>query len=94
MSSAQLGIVVQHLRKLAVVPSIGPRPDRELLDDFLTNRDEEAFAALVRRHGAMVLNVCRGVLRHEQDAEDAFQATFHALARKADTIRQPEAVAG
>jgi RNA polymerase sigma factor (sigma-70 family) len=68
--------------------------DRQLLERFIAQRDEAAFAALVRQHGPMVLNVCRGVLRHEQDAEDAFQATFLVLARKADSIRQPEAVAG
>src|SRR5205085_77303 len=66
----------------------------QLLERFATRRDESAFAELVRQHGPMVLHVCRSVLRHEQDAEDAFQATFLVLARKADSIRRPEAVAG
>jgi RNA polymerase sigma-70 factor (ECF subfamily) len=57
-----------------------------LLHRFAALRDEAAFAALVQRHGAMVLRVCRGVLSSSQDAEDACQATFLTLARKADTM--------
>ena|SRR5438034_6937872 len=63
-------------------------PDRELVESYLERRDETAFAALVERHGPMVLGVCRSVLRHNQDAEDAFQATFLVLARKAGSIRR------
>jgi RNA polymerase sigma factor (sigma-70 family) len=66
--------------------------DDVLLGRFAARQEEAAFAALVRRHGPMVLGVCRRVLRHEQDAEDAFQAVFCVLARKAGTIRRRAAV--
>jgi RNA polymerase sigma factor (sigma-70 family) len=67
--------------------------DRDLLSHYLKG-DDAAFAALLRRHGPMVLGVCRRVLRHVQDAEDAFQATFLILARNAAVIRRRDAVAG
>jgi RNA polymerase sigma factor (sigma-70 family) len=81
--------ILSHLRRL----SSAERGDRELLQAFAMRRDDAAFAALVRRHGPLVLGVCLRVLRQEQDAEDAFQATFLVLARKAEALRT-EAVGG
>ncbi len=85
---------VQALRRPL---ALGQRPappanqtDRELMDRFLRQQDETAFAALVQRHGPMVLGLCRRILAHEQDAEDAFQATFLILVRRAGTIENPD----
>jgi len=85
--------ILRHIRSLTARHTID-RSDRELLHGFVALRDEAAFAALVRRHGPLVLSVCRHVLRHDQDAEDAFQATFLVLARKAASIHKLEAVGG
>src|SRR5437773_6311291 len=94
MTSVPTSIVLQHIRRLAGARRAAQPLDGYLLERFTAQRDEAAFAALVRRHGPMVLNVCRSILHHEQDAEDAFQATFLVLVRKADSIRQPAAIAG
>jgi RNA polymerase sigma factor (sigma-70 family) len=94
MTSARTGIVLKHIGRLTRTRGALQPTDAELLERFTAQRDDAAFAAMVERHGPMVLTVCRSILRHHQDAEDAFQATFLVLARKADTIREPEALAG
>jgi RNA polymerase sigma factor (sigma-70 family) len=66
--------------------------DGELLERFRAHHDERAFAALVRRHGAAVFSVCRRVLHHAQDTEDAFQATFLVLVRRCGSIRKRQSV--
>jgi HlyD family secretion protein len=70
--------------------SMEEESDALLLKRFVSQQDEAAFAALVKRHGPMVLAVCRRVLRNAHDADDAFQATFLVLIRKAASIAQPE----
>src|SRR5262249_51660403 len=86
MATGQLGRVVRHLRKAALLPGGADLADGELLESFLARRDEAAFTALVQRHGPMVLGVCRRVLKNQADAEDAFQATFLVLVRKATSV--------
>jgi RNA polymerase sigma factor (sigma-70 family) len=92
MSQGQLDPVIRHLRRVAGSLSAGGLTDRHLLERFVTQRDEAAYEVLVWRHGTLVWNVCRRVLRHTQDAEDAFQATFLALVRKAASIGKRESV--
>src|SRR5262245_46268552 len=92
MSGEQTGALRQHLRKLFDAQAVRQLSDGEVLRRFAAERDEAAFAALMQRHGPLVLNVCRNVLRHEQDAEDAFQATFLVLARHAGSIREERAI--
>src|SRR5438067_13290707 len=87
---AGLAHIVEHIRRL-VAPE--PVADAALLDRFVQCRDNEAFAALVARHGPMVLHVCRRVLNDVQAAEDAFLATFLVLARRAASIRHRPALA-
>ena len=85
----------RHLR-LAAGPPADPADatDGQLLDRFLTGRDEAAFDLLVRRHGRMVLGACRRVLGHGPDAEDAFQVTFLVLARKGRALTGWASVGG
>ncbi len=85
---------LKHLRTLFHVGAVGGLSDGQLLELFVQRRDADAFAALVDRHGPMVLRVCQGRLGQLHDAEDAFQATFLVLARRAPSIRKSEAVAG
>jgi RNA polymerase sigma factor (sigma-70 family) len=93
MANAQLRPVLRHIHRLAGGCGTDDLTDSQLLQHFASQGDEAAFAALVRRYGRLVLSVCRHVLGHEQDAEDAFQATFLVLVRKAASIRKREALA-
>jgi len=86
VAHGSLGRLIRHFRTLGDAASTDPS-DAQLLERFAARRDEGAFTALLERHGPMVFGVCRRVLRHEQDAEDAFQATFLVLARKAGSRR-------
>lgn len=89
MPSNQLQSVVRHLRGVLVNHAVAEVLDAELLSRYVLHKDATAFEALLRRHGPMVLGVCRRVLRDEHDTEDAFQATFLILIRKANKIRNP-----
>ena len=82
--------VLARIRR--ALPKAGPT-DGDLLARFVAAGDGEAFAALLGRHGPLVLSVCRRLARHEQDAEDAFQATFLVLAQKAGSVARRDSVA-
>src|SRR5262245_50925326 len=85
MTPAHLTHAVRHLRSAAARPE-SASTDRQLLSRYLTRRDEAAFAALVRRHERSVLAACRQVLADPADVQDAFQATFVVLLRKARSV--------
>src|SRR5258708_4344569 len=91
MTNGTLNTVLQQVEAW-----LGPEPltDRQLLELFVRQRDQSAFSALVERHGGMVLGVCRRVLADAHDAEDAFQAAWLVLARKAASVRWSEDVGG
>lgn len=93
MATGRMNQVMKYLRRAALLHDGAGLSDGQLLGCFVERRDEAAFAALVRRHGPMVWGVCRRALDHHQDAEDAFQATFLVLVRKAATVRPREMVA-
>jgi RNA polymerase sigma-70 factor (ECF subfamily) len=94
MTTTQAGILFRHLRGLAAAGPLSQHPDRQLLERFTTGGDEAAFETLLRRHGPMVLGVCRRVLHDPHDADDAFQATFLVLTRKAASISKRDSVGG
>ena len=84
--------LLRFIRAIRAKSASQRAPDGELLERFITSRDEGAFAALVYRHGPMVLGVCRRILRDAHYAEDAFQVTFFLLAQQAHSIRKKESV--
>jgi RNA polymerase sigma factor (sigma-70 family) len=90
MASGQVGALFRQLRRLLGGGSAEPCADGQLLQNFLERRDEAAFAEIVRRHGPLVFRVCRNVLPNSEDAEDAFQATFLVLVRKARSLARPQ----
>ena len=92
MPNSQIDKVVQHVRSTVLLGECAELTDGQLLECFLNRREQAAVEALVRRHGGMVWGVCQRVLRSQHDAEDAFQATFLVLLRKATAIVPREMV--
>jgi hypothetical protein len=93
MVDARLNTVVRHIRQLAAAEAGDEVTDGQLLQRFASRGDEAAFAVLMNRHGQLIWGVCRHVLGHVHDAEDAFQATFAVLAHSATKIRKREKLA-
>ena len=92
MAIETLGAALRQIERLFADGVISGLPDAG--SSIASGRDGDAFEALVARHGPMVLSVCRGILRDPRDAEDAFQATFLVLVKKAATIRGGPALGG
>src|SRR5713101_6709231 len=93
MADGSLSAIVEYIRQIARRGPAAELTDGQLLERFIAQRDEDAFSALVQRHGPLVLTVCRRVLNNSHDVEDAFQATFLVLVRKAGSIAKRESVA-
>jgi RNA polymerase sigma factor (sigma-70 family) len=92
MARNRIGSVVQKYCQTVLRRDGIGLSDGQLLDGFLAGRNDAYFEALVRRHGPMVLGVCRRLLRNPQDVEDAFQATFLVLLRRGDSVSPRDAV--
>src|SRR5262245_62805169 len=92
MAKAVSSPILHSIRQILEDQGARQLSDHHLLQQFRDQRHEAAFGTLLRRHGPMVLDVCRSVLGNEADAEDAFQATFLILARKAASIRKTGSV--
>jgi RNA polymerase sigma factor (sigma-70 family) len=87
MAKARDNPILQLIRRIAEDHRLKNLPDDDLVRRFISGRDQDAFDCLVRRHGPMVLSVCRSVAGNDADAEDDFQATFLILAQKAKSVR-------
>ncbi len=94
MADARIGMLLRQARLLSPSLNLLDLGDAELLARFLDHRDEVAFEAIVLRHGPMVRTVCRAALRNAADGDDAFQATFLVLVRRAAAIRDRAALGG
>jgi RNA polymerase sigma factor (sigma-70 family) len=92
--TAELQVLVRHVRRMAGCHELATLSDRELLQKFWCESDQDAFALVVKRHAMLVAGVCRRVLRNEQDVEDAFQASFLVLYRRGRSLFLPISVAG
>jgi RNA polymerase sigma factor (sigma-70 family) len=90
--TTQMSEIVQHLRNAVLLREGTDLTDGQLLECFVSRREPDALEALVRRHGPMVWGVCHRILRNRSDAEDAFQATFLVLVRKAASVTPREMV--
>src|SRR5262249_22600032 len=93
MADRSIAVVLRRVHNLAGVKNAERCTDAQLLARLVKQRDAHAFEALLRRHGPLVWRVCRRLLANRQSAEDAFQATFLVLARRAGTIRKPDSLA-
>ena len=94
MASVRLGAAMRQIHLLFGEGTLAGLPDAQILERYVAQRDELAFTALVQRHGPMVLAVCRSVLEDPNDADDAFQATFLLLARKAKSLWVGDSLGG
>ncbi len=94
MAGETLGTALRQIGQLFAEGVLSGLSDAQLLDRFVEHRDPSAFEALVARHGPMVLSVCRGMLRDPNDAEDAFQAAFLVMVKKAKTLRARHSLRG
>jgi RNA polymerase sigma factor (sigma-70 family) len=86
MATSRVSSVIEHIRRVGLVQDAAGMTDGQLLECYLTRREEAALGALVQRHSSMVWGVCRRILHHHHDAEDAFQATFLVLVRRARSV--------